>query len=118
METNVLDDFNENKDSPFAKKSFRQFSWSIVIYVFFIGMIQAFINMTLSITSSVILLLILISGIVFNISGLRNGLKSIRLKEPSNGKKYIGTIGNLLILLLVVALSLVLGVDIYENFIR
>ena len=118
MKNNVLDDFQENENSPYAKKSFKQFWWSLVIYFFFIGMIQALVAFTMSFIFSAIILLMLLGGIVLNISGLRNGLKSIRLNEQSNWKKYVGAIGNLLILLLVVALLSVLSIDVYNNFIR
>ena len=114
----MLDDFKGNEKSPFAKKSFKQFCLSLFIYVLSIGIIQALINFTMSFISLAIILLILLGGLGLNISGFRNGLKSIRLGEQSNWRKYVGTIGSLLTLLLVVVLLFTIGIDVYGHFIR
>ena len=117
MENKILDDLEEPKKAPYAKKSFLQFCIVAFIYLLFFSNFQMFAMISTSTISFGIIILVLIGTIVLPVLGMLNGLKSIRREENSTWRKYIGVFGNILLLFLIVVILISVGVDIFENFI-
>jgi len=113
MEEDILDDIEEIKTNKHAQASF----W------YFISMLVIFISSTLiqliPLLASFSNILFMILGLCFfilPILGFINGIKSIKAKESSVWRKYIGLIGNLL-LCIVLIVSIVVNIfDVINHF--
>ena len=118
MENKILDDLEEPQNPKYAKKSFLQFCGAAFIYLLFLANASVIVTIVGSLIIPVVILLMLVGAMVLSILGMLNGLKSIRSGENSTWRKYIGAFGNVLLVLFAVTMLMVIGVDIYENFIK
>jgi len=113
MSNQILDDFTPLPKSSYAKKSFRQFLLALFLYFLSFFLIISFSSKQNEPEwLSPFIGFLALMGSTIAIGGLINGIKSFRRKEPSN-KKYIGTIGSLFFVTLLVAIFVALIIDIY-----
>ncbi len=83
-------------ESKEAQKGFRKLIFGIVGYLFIVFLTNLFPYNPDNGLLSVGLTLIIMAIFVNNILGVKNGVKSIRLKEKSRWMKYIGLFGNII----------------------
>lgn len=82
-------------NSPYAKKSFRNFVISFLLLAVQLASVTILINGTL--VGVLIILIPIVACFILAILGLIYGIKSTRKKENSHWLKYIGLVGNLML---------------------
>lgn len=127
MKDEILDKINDETYPKYAIKSFNQFLYSIAILIGFLVFFLFFGNSVLGGSPnglgliylySLIPLLLILSALTSSILGVQNAMKSQRKKERVHWKKYVGAIGNFILVMLLVLLMFILGMDIYNVFIK
>ena len=100
MEKLRLDFILEGEENQFARKSYKAFLASLALYilstVIFIG---SGVKIRKNEILSILIGLMIVAGFIIAIIGLVNGIKSYKKKEPQNHMKYIGLIGNAVLIL-------------------
>lgn len=97
----ILDDFREKKQKNHAKKSFWQLCFAFACY----GLIRYMEYLNLNSDSKIVfaaVLVLTIFGIVYPISGLYHGIKSIKNREPNSFYKFVGISLNLLLSVIII----------------
>lgn len=117
---NILDN-NELLETAFSKKGFNNF---LIALVFFVLYLISIAFMTFAKEANSIILSVALPGItllvymIFSVRGAFFSLKSLRKKEPNTAIKIIGIIGNLILVLPVLAfvaliILTIIGVDVW-----
>ena len=92
VKQDILDSEYKKPTKTYAQKSFEKFTWNIGILLFGIILLNGGIG-----------IFILAIFFILAMIGFVQGIYSFKLKEKDFWKKYIGTFGNLLLLLLLVS---------------
>ena len=117
MTQQILDAIDEEKDDKFSRKSFYQFIISFSTYLPLI--ITSILSWKRGIQSEVLSMifgLLMIIGFVFCILGLINGIKSVIKKESPSYKKYVGLLGNTILVSIMLMMIVVNLIDINNAF--
>ncbi len=113
MPHSVLDAPEEKKVDLLARRSFTQFLISLSTYLVPIVIVLAGgLSGKNSDFFATIIGLAVIVGYGFCIIGLINGIRSVWKKETDGYKKYIGLVGNLVLVLLMIAMFFVNLIDV------